>query len=327
MLFSFYTRSFVEELPAYIVEGEPVIFYSVEYLREQYGNNSMCGPWPRSHSKIITQSIRLCEKEIISSFCGSLPALSSIDLSAMNFKVNAEVELQATYKREDRPWIQWKKFATNNSATKVHYGLHYETTSDNEYACIHCERKIKDKSNLYKHIRGHLKLKKFACTICKKSFDCSSNLKDHLNRHPESRSTYYRCLRCDKVFYSVSNVKAHCITHKICDNKRMNCLISDCPRYGLSFDNLLSHVKKAHHIHSYEDYVSRIHKQIQSIKPEKVCHCDEHFAYGIYKMIPSIITHSCSWCSCELKFFNDGKTLLQKWYRVCKFRNHIAATV
>ncbi len=295
-----------------MVEGEPTVFYAVDYLRQHYGNGTLSGPWPIEHSRTITQHMKLSNMDTFSTFLNTVPHYSPWDLCGKDFKESAEKDLNATYEKVEKPGISWQTFAINSPDPKINYKLYFKITSDDQYKCNKCDRKIKDKSNMFKHIRSHLQVKKFTCTVCAKSFNCSSNFKEHLNRHPQSRSTHYKCLECDKIFYSVGNMKSHCLTHKMAEMRRQNCLISDCPRYGLSFTNFLLHLKKAHNISSYDVYLKRVHQEIQRISREKVFDCGTHFSSGYYKYIPSIIGHSCDWCSCLLKFYNDGENLLKK---------------
>ena len=96
--------------------------------------------------------------------------------------------------------------------------------SENEFACVLCDKTFKYKRNLDAHIQSHNSQgREYKCNICDDNFTASSSLKRHLlDQHKigESEESIYPeklnvfiCQVCDSVFHRKDHLKAHDMTH------------------------------------------------------------------------------------------------------------------
>ena len=115
-----------------------------------------------------------------------------------------------------------------------------------QYACLHCDFKAYQSTNLRKHIRTrhpHIeieggKTESIACTFCSKMFGSYNTLEVHLWQHMSDKS--FECSVCKAKFGMEASFKDHMKKHYF--KRRKQC--PTCPREFTSIGFYNEHVKK-----------------------------------------------------------------------------------
>ena len=76
----------------------------------------------------------------------------------------------------------------------------------NSFECDICQRKLKKKSLLKKHVKTHKVTKGHGCNICHRHFEQKSYLNKHLK---DVHSKKFSCYVCSKVFGLKNSLKMH----------------------------------------------------------------------------------------------------------------------
>uniref|UniRef100_A0A1S4H472 Uncharacterized protein n=1 Tax=Anopheles gambiae TaxID=7165 RepID=A0A1S4H472_ANOGA len=81
-----------------------------------------------------------------------------------------------------------------------------------DYPCKLCGKLLTSEESLKKHLKYHVRPRKYVCMECKKSFSQRSDLNNHLRIHTDERP--YACKLCDKKFRTNSHLRDHMFTHE-----------------------------------------------------------------------------------------------------------------
>ena len=138
---------------------------------------------------------------------------------------------------------------------KAKYNRHLDVHEDPKFACHLCDKKLREKSTLKKHIfLCHENKKILTCDICAAVFEKSDQLKVH-------KETHLLCTLCNTVFSRTGNLNQHLkTTHS---EKNFQC--NSCNQYYSRAWSLKKHIMT----HS-ED------------KPFQCQDCDKSFNNGWY---------------------------------------------
>lgn len=114
------------------------------------------------------------------------------------------------------------------------------------YKCPICNRAIKRKSDIARHVRFvHKRIRKYQCTRCPRAFLQSCHLKDHM-RGAHAETSENMCPVCGKHFGMSSKLKRHILTvHE--DKRNFKC--NHCEKAYKDKQALAKHVAR-HHNHT-----------------------------------------------------------------------------
>ncbi|XP_077519729.1 uncharacterized protein LOC144129433 isoform X2 [Amblyomma americanum] len=88
-----------------------------------------------------------------------------------------------------------------------HQLLHVEPTSDGNYVCQICDRRLKTFSGYWGHLRGHTKTKPFLCDQCGHRYTSRGSLTKHKRTHDFANAT--KCPHCSKEFATLDYMRNH----------------------------------------------------------------------------------------------------------------------
>lgn len=88
-----------------------------------------------------------------------------------------------------------------------HQLLHVEPTSDGNYLCQICDRRLKTFSGYWGHLRGHTKAKPFLCDQCGHRYTSRGSLTKHKRTHDFANAT--KCPHCSKEFATLDYMRNH----------------------------------------------------------------------------------------------------------------------
>lgn len=88
-----------------------------------------------------------------------------------------------------------------------HQLLHVEPTSDGNYLCQICDRRLKTFSGYWGHLRGHSKAKPFLCDQCGHRYTSRGSLTKHKRTHDFANAT--KCPHCSKEFATLDYMRNH----------------------------------------------------------------------------------------------------------------------
>lgn len=88
-----------------------------------------------------------------------------------------------------------------------HQLLHVEPTSDGNYLCQICDRRLKTFSGYWGHLRSHSKAKPFLCDQCGHRYTSRGSLTKHKRTHDFANAT--KCPHCSKEFATLDYMRNH----------------------------------------------------------------------------------------------------------------------
>nr|CAD7198490.1 unnamed protein product [Timema douglasi] len=103
---------------------------------------------------------------------------------------------------------------------KKHLLVHSEQI---EYKCDVCDKSFKRKGDLNRHLLIHSEQRKYKCNFCDKGFNEKCDLNKHLLYHSERKK--YKCNVCDKSFKVIGSLYSHLLVHS--DQRKYKCDICD----------------------------------------------------------------------------------------------------
>ena len=122
---------------------------------------------------------------------------------------------------------------TSNDYSDIQGFRRHMKSHEGELSCDHCEKVLKNKRVLMKHIKTVHDNKTFTCGTCQKVFKEKANFKKHLGIHEPRNSeqtnhkhplkTCDRCYKTSKDFSDSQGFNRHIKSHEEdvnCENKR-----------------------------------------------------------------------------------------------------------
>lgn len=123
--------------------------------------------------------------------------------------------------------------------------IHMKGSSDQKVLCQRCGRKMRNNSDLRRHIqKQHLHVKRFACDVCDfASFERASMLVHQKTHLAIEKREVFQCNICGKILSTRNTLKAHIGTiHE--ENRSFACTI--CAKSFALKNCLKKHIKKVH---------------------------------------------------------------------------------
>ncbi len=265
--FSWYTSTFSEDLPEYIVRHESQIFYVVEQLRLVYGGKIPIGPWPESLAQqrgpitLTGQALGVSPMNVKVGLSDSFELVKmNLDIQLWRIKQLQELAdmgndgvlrlnmIDKTCAAGTASEVESDQLNMSTTHTSSHGGITKTEVLSTKRSQSRLKRVISDAAQKFyvKTTDGEKKADtskdgdKWVCSQCSYATKLKSNMSKHLQRH--NKNIIYVCEICAKQFTDKSNLNVHIKRHNKSSLETYEC--QECGKQFSAPNNLRDHMKR-----------------------------------------------------------------------------------